>query len=54
MPETGIVSAVALAPRRLLGRLPGVPALGLQPWMAAYLLLTVPLFMIVRRLLRIE
>ena len=50
-PDKLLVSRAALEPRRLFG-LPGIPALGLQPWMLAYLLLTFPLVWLTKKFTR--
>ena len=50
-PDTLLISRVTLEPRRLFG-LPGIPALGLQPWMLSYLLLTFPLVWLTKKLTR--
>lgn len=45
---------VALEPVRLFGVVPGIPALGLAPWMVAYLILMVAAFPVVKRGLRLR
>jgi uncharacterized membrane protein (DUF106 family) len=47
------VSAVSLRPRMLFGVVPGVHNLGLEPWMVAYLLLTIPVFFLNKQLFKI-
>jgi hypothetical protein len=44
---------IKLAQARFLDRVPGVPTIGLPPWVVAYLLLAVALVYPVRRLLRV-
>jgi hypothetical protein len=46
----GVITRVVLQPVRLFGIVPGIEALGLQPWLAAYLLLTIPFAVLARRL----
>jgi uncharacterized membrane protein (DUF106 family) len=46
-------TSVELKAARLLGCVPGVPALGLAPWLAAYLVLALLLLAPARRLLRV-
>ncbi len=44
---------VRLRPARLFGVVPGIPAVGFQPWLVAYLLITIPLVPLLKRTLRI-
>lgn len=44
-----LATAVDLRPVRLFGVVPGIPALGFAPWLVGYLLLTIALLPIVRR-----
>jgi uncharacterized membrane protein (DUF106 family) len=48
-----IRTAVLLQPARLFGIVPGLPALGLAPWLVAYLLLALAAFPVVKRLSRV-
>jgi hypothetical protein len=45
---------VELAPRRLFGTVPGLPWRGFAPWVVGYLLLTIPMYPVLRRLLRVS
>lgn len=49
----GIRTAVGLQPARLFGIVPGLPALGLAPWLVAYLLLAMVAYPGAKRLLRV-
>lgn len=49
----GVRTSVELVPTRLFGIIPGLPALGLAPWLVAYLLLALAAFPAAKRLLRI-
>lgn len=42
-----------LAQARFLGLVPGIPAIGLAPWLVAYLLIAIPLTPLVRYVLRV-
>ena len=44
---------VKMKPVRLFGVVPGIPALLVAPWLVAYLLITIPSFLILKRLLKI-
>jgi hypothetical protein len=50
---SAVRTVVELEPARFLGVVPGIPALGLAPWMTAYLLLAVICFLAGKRLLRV-
>ncbi len=48
-----VVSQFQYEPVKLLGRLPGIPAIGIPPWLTAYLVLTIPLVFVLRKLFRV-
>jgi hypothetical protein len=50
----GVVTEVTLRPVRLFGIVPGIPAIYFPPWLVAYLLLTIPLVSLLKRLLRVR
>jgi len=53
-PGDGLSSTeVIMQETRLFGFVPGIPAIGLPAWLVAYLLISVPLVFLVRRLFRI-
>ncbi len=52
--EHEVTSRLRYEPIRLFGWLPGLTAIGLPPWMTAYLLLTLPLVFLLRRFLRMN
>jgi len=45
-----VVTYVEMEPVRLFGVVPGIPALAFPPWLVAYLLLTIPCAVLVKRL----
>ena len=49
-----ICSEVAMDEARLLGVVPGIPWLGIQPWLVAYFLIAIPSVLILKRVLRIH
>ncbi len=49
----GIRTALLLQPARLFGIVPGLPALGLAPWLVAYLLVALVAYPGAKRLLRV-
>ncbi len=49
----GIRTALGLPPARLFGLVPGLPALGLAPWLVAYLLVTVVAYPGAKRLVQV-
>jgi hypothetical protein len=48
-----LATEIELTPSRFLGVVPGVPAMGLPPWVVAYLLLALALVYPLRKLLRV-
>jgi hypothetical protein len=53
-PDRGMTSlGVELRQLRLFGIVPGVPCLGIPPWLAVYLLLAIPCAALLRRALRV-
>ncbi|MBE3070447.1 MAG: hypothetical protein IMZ66_09465 [Planctomycetes bacterium] len=48
-----VVTELRMRPAKLLGIVPGIPALALPPWMMAYLVVVIPLVSAVKRVLRI-
>ncbi len=52
--EEGIVcTEIAMKPVKLFGLLPGIPALGLAPWIVAYLVLVFPVVYALKALVRV-
>ena len=49
-----IVSELQYERVKLFGRLPGIAALYCPPWLTAYLVLSIPLIFVMRRLLQIR
>lgn len=50
----GVSSHVELRPRKLFGMVPGLDAIGLPPWLVGYLLLTVALVPVSKRIFRLQ
>jgi len=48
-----LASEVLLRQAKLLGIVPGIPAIGFPPWLVAYLLIVIPLVPVLRRALRV-
>ena len=49
-----VATEVSLRQAKFLGVVPGIPAIGLAPWLVAYLLLAIPLTPLVRYILGVS